>query len=94
MSVVVGDGSGPVNVQKDVPLFKPDGKAFGSNYFTAPDSNTYNNVRLCRNRYQRWDSFIGKSDWAKSVSNYARKNPKGSLLIKHPSQNAFMHLRR
>ena len=35
MSVVVGDGSGPVNVQKDVPLFKPDGKAFGSNYFTA-----------------------------------------------------------
>ena len=48
-SNVVGDGGGAINVQKDVPLFtQPNGKAFGQNYWTAPDSDTYDGVRLGR----------------------------------------------
>lgn len=93
--VTVGDGGGAVNIQKDVPLMAtPCGKAFGCNYFTAPDIDTYTKVRLGRNKYQRWDSFTGKGDWSKGIRNYATKNPKGSLLVKHPTQNSFMHLRR
>jgi hypothetical protein len=92
--VVVGDGSGPINVQKDVPLMaKSNGKAFGSEYFTAPDNDTYDNVRLGKNRYKRWDSFIGKSDWGKGVSNYAKAN-KGGMLIKHPKDPVFQVIRR
>lgn len=91
--VVVGDGGGAVNVQKDVPLFKPDGKAFGSDYFTAPDSDTYNNVRLGKNRYKRWDSFVGKSKWGQQVASYAKSN-KGGMLLKHPKDPVFQVIRR
>ena len=53
MSNVVGDGSGPINIQKDVPLFtKPNGKAFGQNYWTAPDTNTYDITLLESNKYE------------------------------------------
>jgi hypothetical protein len=93
--VVVGDGGGAVNVQKDIPLFtqKPDGKAFGSNYWTAPDNDTYTNIRLGKSRYQRWDSFVGKTTWAKGVGNYAKSN-KGGMLIKHPKDPVFQVIRR
>ena len=94
-SNVVGDGSGPINVQKDVPLFtQPNGKAFGQNYWTAPDANTYDGVRLGRQKYQRWDSFVGKTEWAKGVSAYAKKNPKGGMLMKHPNNPVFQVIRR
>lgn len=93
--VTVGDGGGAVNVQKDVPLFtKPSGKAFGKEYFTAPDVDTYNNIRLGKSKYQRWDSYIGKTEWAKGVSNYAKANRKGGLLLKHPTDPYFQVLRR
>jgi hypothetical protein len=91
--VTVGDGGGAVNVQKDMPLFTPNGKAFGSNYFTAPDSDTYNNVRLGKNRYRRWDSFVGKTSWGKQIASYAKQN-KGGMLIKHPSDPVFQVIRR
>ena len=94
-SVTVGDGGGAVNVQKDVPLFTaPDGTAFGSNYWTAPDSDTYANVRLGRKKFQRWNSFVGKTDWARGVSAYAKKNPKGGMLMKHPRDPVFQVIRR
>tara|TARA_B100000929_G_C15385149_1_gene379209 strand:- start:195 stop:827 length:633 start_codon:yes stop_codon:yes gene_type:complete len=94
-SVTVGDGSGPVNVQKDVPLFtKPNGKAFGSDYFTAPDADTYHNVRLGKNRYKRWDSFVGNGKWGKNVAAFAKANPKSGILVKHPKDPAFMVIRR
>ena len=94
-SNVVGDGGGAVNVQKDVPLFRePDGQAFGKNYWTAPDSDTYSNVRLGRKKYQQWNSFTGKSDWSKGVSAYAKKNPKGGMLMKHPRDPVFQVIRR
>lgn len=93
MSNVIGDGGGAVNVQKDVPLFAPSGKAFGQNYFTAPDTDTYDRVRLGKNRYHRWDSFVGKTDWARNVASWAKSN-KGGILMKHPSYNSFMPLRR
>lgn len=91
--VTVGDGGGAVNVQKDVPLFSPNGKAFGSNYFTAPDSDTYNNIRLGKTRYQRWDSFVGKSKWGMDVANYAKTN-EGGMLVKHPKDPVFQVIRR
>ena len=92
--VTVGDGGGAVNVQKDIPLFtKPSGKAFGKDYFTSPDTDTYSNVRLGKNRYKRWDSFVGKTDWAKGVANYAKTN-KGGMLIKHPKDPLFQVIRR
>ena len=63
-SNVVGDGGGAINVQKDVPLFtNPNGKAFGQNYWTAPDADTYDGVRLGRQKYQRWNSFVGKTEF-------------------------------
>ena len=93
--VTVGDGSGPVNVQKDIPLFtKPNGKAFGSDYFTAPDADTYHNVRLGKNRYKRWDSFVGNGKWGKNVAAFAKANPKSGILVKHPKDPAFMVIRR
>jgi hypothetical protein len=93
--MTAGSGDGAVNLQKDVPLMtNPCGKAFGCKYFTAPDSDTYNNVRLGRKKYGRWDSFVGKSEWSKGVSNYAKANRKGGLLMKHPEYNAFMPIRR
>jgi hypothetical protein len=93
--VTVGDGGGAVNVQKDMPLFtKPNGKAFGSNYWTAPDSDTYSNVRLGKSRYNRWDSFVGKTDWAKGIANYAKANKGSGMLIKHPKDPVFQVLRR
>lgn len=93
--VVVGDGAGPVNVQKDVPLMaKPSGQAFGKEYFTSPDNDTYHNVRLGKNRYKRWDSFVGKTDWATGVANYAKSNPKAGMLIKHPTDPVFQVIRR
>ena len=92
--MTIGDGGGGVNIQVDIPLFtNPNGKAFGKNYWTAPDSDTYANVRLGKNRYKRWDSFIGKSDWAKGVANYAKSN-KGGMLIKHPKDPVFQVIRR
>ena len=95
MSNVVGDGGGSINVQKDVPLFtKPCGKAFGCDYWTAPDTNTYDNVRLGRQKYQRWNSFVGKTEWAKGVSAFAKKFPKGGMLMKHPTNPVFQVIRR
>ena len=92
---VAGDGIAPVSMQKDIPLFtKPHGKAFWSNYWTAPDSDTYNGVRLGRNKYQRWNAFIGKSSWAKGVSAYAKRYPKGGMLMKHPKDPVFQVIRR
>tara|TARA_B100000953_G_C17924896_1_gene391966 strand:- start:76 stop:384 length:309 start_codon:yes stop_codon:yes gene_type:complete len=92
---VAGDGSAPVNLQKDIPLFtKPNGKAFGANYWTAPDRETYDGVRLGRQKYQRWNSFVGKGEWAKGVSAYAKKNPKGQMLMKHPTDPVFQVIRR
>ena len=92
---VVGAGVAPVNVQKDVPLFtNPNGKAFGANYWTAPDAKTYDNVRLGRQKYQRWNSFVGKTDWAKGVSAYAKKHPTGQMLMKHPTDPVFQVIRR
>jgi len=96
-AVTAGDGSGAVNLQKDKPLgcfTAPCGTAFGSNYWTAPDSDTYNNVRLGRRKHQRWDSFVGKTDWARGVSAYAKKNPKGGMLMKHPRDPVFQVIRR
>ena len=81
---VAGDGSAPISLKKDIPLFtKPCGKAFGSNYWTAPDSDTYDGVRLGRQKYQRWNSFVGKGEWAKGVSAYAKKYPKGEIGRAH-----------
>ena len=95
MSNVVGDGSGPINVQKDVPLFtKPCGKAFGCDYWTAPDTTTYDNVRLGRQKYQRWNSFVGKTNRAKGVTAFAKKFPKGGMLMKHPTDPVFQVIRR
>jgi len=92
---VAGDGSAPVNLQKDIPLFtKPNGKAFGANYWTAPDRETYDGVRLGRQKYQRWNSFVGKGEWAKGVSAYAKKNPRGQMLMKHPTDPVFQVIRR
>ena len=94
-SNVAGDGGGAVNLQKDMPLFtNPNGKAFGSNYWTAPDTDTYDGVRLGRNKYQRWNAFIGKSSWAKGVSAYAKRYPKGGMLMKHPKDPVFQVIRR
>ena len=92
---VAGDGSAPISLKKDIPLFtKPCGKAFGSNYWTAPDTDTYDGVRLGRQKYQRWNSFVGKGEWAKGVSAYAKKYPKGGMLMKHPTDPVFQVIRR
>ena len=92
---VAGDGAGAINLKKDMPLFtKPNGKAFGSNYWTAPDTDTYASARLGRNKYQRWNAFIGKSSWAKGVSAYAKLYPKGGMLMKHPTNPVFQVIRR
>ena len=94
-SNVVGDGSGPINIKKDIPLFtKPCGKAFGANYWTAPNTDIYDGIRLGRQKYQRWNSFVGKTDWAKGISAYAKKFPKGGMLMKHPTTPVFQVIRR
>ncbi len=94
-SNVVGDGSGPINIKKDIPLFtKPCGKAFGANYWTAPNADIYDGIRLGRQKYQRWNSFVGKTDWAKGISAYAKKFPKGGMLMKHPKAPVFQVIRR
>jgi len=92
---VAGAGIAPVNLQKDIPLFtNPCGKAFGANYWTAPDRQTYDGVRLGRQKYQRWNSFVGKGKWAKGVSAYAKKYPSGQMLMKHPTDPVFQVIRR
>ena len=38
--------------------------------------------------------FVGKSNWAKGVSAYAKLYPKGGMLMKHPDHPVFQVIRR
>jgi len=63
--------------------YNPDESFLGFPVFQIPDS-VHRNFRTGKNRYHRWDRYLDMSeDSCKKVYEYAKRNPKTSLILKN-----------
>lgn len=83
-------GTGMV-ASKDIPL-KPNGTFRGHSYFDC-DSSIYDNSRFGKNRYHRWDKYVGKDSWGEGLRSWAKANPKEPILLRNSTTGTFMYLR-
>jgi hypothetical protein len=82
---------------KDMPMSKPvncqpSGKFRGHNFFDCEPA-TYDKARFGKNRYHRWDKYVGKDSWGEGVRGWAKSNPKEPILLRNKSTGTFMYLR-
>lgn len=89
MANVMGGGA---IAGKDMPLGEPNGKFRGHSYFNC-SADVYDSCRFGKNRYHRWDKYVGKDSWGEGVRTWGKTNPKEPILLRNKSTGTFMYLR-
>lgn len=59
------------------------------------DDDTFHKCKLGKRKYLRWDKYVTPdTNWGKEIKEYAQKNPKEPVIIRHHKSKVMMYLRR
>ena len=70
----------------------PTGKMGGVDFFDC-DDDTYHKCRNGKKKYDRWDKYVGDTDFGIGLKQWAQKNPSSPILVRNTKYNTYSYLR-
>ena len=67
---------------------------FANNDVFVVDTKTYNNARLGKQKYTRYEKYVGNDEIGNAIREYGRKNPKKPIILQDGENGPMIFLRR
>jgi hypothetical protein len=67
---------------------------FANNDVFVVDSKTYNNARLGKQKYHRYERYVGNDEIGVAIREYGKKNPKKPIILQDGENGPMIFLRR
>jgi hypothetical protein len=58
------------------------------------DTKRFNEARMGKNRYHRWDKYVGEDEVGQDIREYAKENPDANIIVQDERSSAMMYLRK
>lgn len=76
------------------PNVTPDDTFAGVDVFNVNDSD-FNNCKFGKKKHARWDKYVDvESETGKRITDYAKKNPKKSIIVQHDKTGHMLYLKK
>jgi hypothetical protein len=69
-------------------------KRFANNDVFVVDSSTYNKARLGKQKYVKYEKYVGNDEVGNAIREYGRKNPKKPIILQDGENGPMIFLRR
>ena len=69
-------------------------KRFANNDVFVVDSSTYNKARLGKQKYVKYEKYVGNDEVGSAIREYGRKNPKKPIILQDGENGPMIFLRR
>jgi hypothetical protein len=73
---------------------KPWRSKFAGQMIFRVDSKRFMECRSGKNRYHRWDKYVGEDDVGKDIREYGVANPEDNIIVQDEQSSCMMYLRR
>jgi hypothetical protein len=57
------------------------------------DGSTYHRCRLGKLKFKHWKSYVGEDSQGSAIRDFANKNPKKSVILRHEQTGAMLFVR-
>ena len=68
-------------------------KRFANNDVFVVDSSTYNKARLGKQKYVKYEKYVGNDEVGNAIREYGRKNPKKPIILQDGENGPMIFLR-
>lgn len=80
MDEMASIGGGTIPTGPESVAIKPDGKFKGTPYFNC-SQDTFSKCVNGKKKYKKWDSFLGKNDYSKTVKSWMKQSSTNKNFI-------------
>ena len=91
----VGDGQQNVDLtpHKKKKKKKVEYEEFGGSRVYVVSPERFNDSRLGKSRYNRYEKYVGNDDIGEAIRQYGRANPKLPIILKNSGNGAMLYLK-